>query len=48
MLDARADAAIIACFDGVTQPVSEYIRDKRIKVLNVQDIIAYEKATGQG
>ena len=47
MIDARADNAIIACFDGVTLPVADYIRDKRITVLDANDIIKLEKTATQ-
>ncbi len=43
MMDAGADNAIIACFEGVTQPVADYIKNKRITVLTVNDIVEYER-----
>jgi len=46
MLDFGADDAIIACFDGVTKPVEEYIKGKKITVLKVADIVARQREYG--
>lgn len=39
MSDFKADDAIIACFEGVTKPVYEYIKDKRISIVTIADIV---------
>ncbi len=39
LTDFRADNAIIACFEGVTRPVLEYIKNKPITVLDVRTIV---------
>jgi hypothetical protein len=40
--DFSADEGVIACIDGVTQPVTDYIKDKKIVVLDVRDIVALQ------
>ena len=46
MLDFKADNAIIACFEGATKPVTEYIKDKAITVLDLNSILALQKQYG--
>jgi HJR/Mrr/RecB family endonuclease len=46
IVDFRAHDAIIACFEGVTKPVTEYIRTKPITVLTLTEIVAYQKQYG--
>jgi len=46
MKDFQADNAIIACFEGVTQPVSEYIKNKPITVLKLGDIVELQRQHG--
>lgn len=46
VVDFHADAAIIACFEGATQPVVEYIKDKPITVLELNEIIALQARYG--
>jgi len=46
MMDFKADNAIIACFEGVTKPVGDYIKTKRITVMTVNDIIAHQMKYG--
>lgn len=46
MQDFQADEAIIACFDGVTQPVKDYISKRSIRVLDVQNIVSLQKQFG--
>ena len=46
MMDFQADDAIIACLEGVTKPVTDYIRTKRITVMTLNDIIAHQKRHG--
>ena len=41
--DFHANEAIIACFEGVTKPVAEYIKDKRITVMKLDDIIKLQR-----
>jgi hypothetical protein len=43
MVDFEADDAIIACFDGVTGPVAEYIETRRITVLDLNSILALRR-----
>jgi HJR/Mrr/RecB family endonuclease len=43
MNDFRAAEAIIACFDGVTRPVHEYIKDRPIIVLDVSAIVELQR-----
>lgn len=43
MIDYRADDAIIACFEGLTNPAAEYIKDRGIAVLTVNQIVALQK-----
>ena len=45
MIDFNAHDAIIACFQGVTQPVIEYIKNKPIKVLDIEAILSLQKAS---
>jgi len=42
MMDFEADDAIIACLEGVTRPVVDYIKTKRITVMTLNDIIAHQ------
>jgi Holliday junction resolvase len=46
MMDFKADDAIIACFEGVTKPVADYIKTKRITVMTVNDIIVHQMNHG--
>lgn len=46
MADFRANDAIIACFEGVTKPVLEYIKNKPIKVLTVGQIVELQRLHG--
>jgi Restriction endonuclease len=46
MRDFGADDAIIACIEGVTKPVEDYIKDKPIKVLTLKHILAHQKEYG--
>jgi hypothetical protein len=46
MMDFKADDAIIACFEGVTKPVFDYIKTKRITVITVNEIIAHQMKYG--
>lgn len=46
MADFHANEAIIACFEGVTKPVAEYIKDKRITVMKLADIIELQRQHG--
>ena len=39
IVDFKAHRGVIACFEGVTQPTVEYIRDKPIEVIDLNDII---------
>lgn len=39
MRDFKADAAIIACLEGVTKPVRDYIQDKPIQIVELDDLI---------
>lgn len=39
MRDFKADAAIIACLEGVTKPVRDYIQDKPIHIVDLDDLI---------
>jgi HJR/Mrr/RecB family endonuclease len=43
MIDYRADSAIIACFEGLTNPAAEYIQSRGITVLTVDQIVALQK-----
>ncbi len=45
-MDFKADDAIIACFEGVTKPVLEYIKDKSIVVLNLHKIVELQRKHG--
>jgi hypothetical protein len=42
MADFGAHDAIIACFEGVTQPVIKYIMNKPIQVLDLGDIVVLQ------
>lgn len=44
MRDFHADAAILACLEGVTKPVLEYIKNKPISVLNVHQIVQMQRS----
>jgi hypothetical protein len=46
MVDFQANSAIIACFEGVTQPVAEYIKNKPITVLKLSEIVDLQKQYG--
>jgi len=46
MLDFNADDGIIACFDGVTKPVADYVSDKSIRVLTLREILALQRTHG--
>jgi HJR/Mrr/RecB family endonuclease len=46
IVDFQAHDAIIACFEGVTKPVIEYIKTKPITVLTLSDIVAHQKQYG--
>jgi HJR/Mrr/RecB family endonuclease len=46
MRDFNADKAIIACLDGVTKPVAEYIKNKQISVLDLKAIVALQRERG--
>jgi restriction system protein len=46
IVDFQAHDAIIACFEGVTNPVIEYIKAKPITVLTLSDIVAHQKQHG--
>jgi hypothetical protein len=46
MIDFHADDAIIACFEGVTKPVMDYIKMKSISILDLDDIIMLHKQYG--
>jgi type III restriction enzyme len=39
IVDFKAHRGVIACFEGVTQPTVEYISDKPIEVIDLNDII---------
>ena len=43
MRDFHADDAIIACLNGVTRPVAEYIKGKSISVLDLQSILELQR-----
>ena len=43
IVDFQAHDAIIACFEGVTKPVIDYIKTKPITVLTLSDIVAHQK-----
>jgi len=43
MQDFKAHDAIIACFEGVTKPVLEYIKDKPISVLTINQIVDLQR-----
>lgn len=44
--DFGANDAIIACFDGVTKPVMEYIKNKPIRVLDAGGIVELQRQYG--
>ena len=44
--DFNADKAIIACFEGVTKPVIEYIQDKPIRVMDVEEFVRLQRVHG--
>lgn len=44
--DFSADRAIIACLEGVTRPVTDYIKDKPIDVIDVHDIVEMQRRYG--
>ena len=44
--DFGADRAILACFEGVTKPAADYIKDKPIEVLDVNDIVLLRRQRG--
>lgn len=44
--DFNADRAIIACLEGVTKPVVEYIQDKPIRVMDVGEIVRLQREHG--
>jgi len=46
MVDFQADDAIIACFDGVTRPVAEYIQTRRMSVLDLNAILVLQRQFG--
>jgi hypothetical protein len=46
MKDFGADAGIIACLEGVTQPVKEYVKGKQVEVLTVYEIVALQATYG--
>jgi hypothetical protein len=46
MVDFHADDAMIACFDGVTGPVAEYIKTRRISVLDLNTILVLQRQFG--
>jgi hypothetical protein len=46
IMDFQADHAIIACFEGVTKPVAEYIKNKPISVLTLGEIMAHQSEYG--
>jgi len=41
--DFNADRAIIACLEGVTRPVVEYIQDKPIRVMDVGELVRLQR-----
>jgi hypothetical protein len=43
MIDYRANNAIIACFEGLTNPAAKYIGGKGINILTVEQIVALQK-----
>ena len=44
--DFNADQAIIACLEGATRPVTDYIRDKPIEVIDVHGIVEMQRRYG--
>jgi restriction system protein len=46
MMDFEADDAIIACLEGVTKPVVDYIKTKRITVMTLNNIIEHQMKHG--
>jgi restriction system protein len=46
MSDFKASDAIIACYEGVTKPVEEYIKGKRISVLALPQIVELQRLHG--
>ncbi|MEO7206592.1 MAG: restriction endonuclease [Steroidobacteraceae bacterium] len=47
LVDFKANDAILACFEGVTKPVIEYIKGKNIRVLSVHDIVELQRKHGR-
>jgi HJR/Mrr/RecB family endonuclease len=48
MQDFQAHDAIIACLEGATKPVQDYIATKPIRVINVCDILELQRGLRQG
>ena len=46
--DFNADRAMIACLEGVTRPVTDYIKDKPIDVIDVHDIVEMQRGLHNG
>lgn len=46
VMDFNADDAIIPCFEGVTMPVADYIKNKRITDLTLREIVALQTEHG--
>jgi len=46
MRNFQADEAIIACLDGVTKPVAQYIKNKHISVLDLKAIVTLQRQHG--
>jgi Restriction endonuclease len=44
MQDFHAHDAIIACLEGVTKPVQQYIATKPIRIIDVRDILSLQKS----
>jgi hypothetical protein len=48
MQDFNAHDAIIACLEGVTKPVQQYIATKPIRVIDVHGILSLQKSISSG